>query len=295
MASPLRVGFLGLGEVGFGFSRGLLANGMPKVYAFDVRSDDPVDGKLIRQRAEEIGVVLTKDREELARSVDVIIATTTSAVAVDTARGIIPFLTKDKLYADFNSASPNAIKEIDRLIHPTGARFVDGAIMAAISLRGHKAPIIACGKGADELKDLLSAYGMQITLVEGEPGTASALKMLRSVYAKGLEAVLLEAMVAAHHYGVDDLVFASICEFMDRDPFAELGNMLLTTNAIHSLRRSQEMDGVLETLREGHIDEVITKATRAKLQWSSDLGLREHFGGQIPKDYRQVLEAIASK
>jgi hypothetical protein len=119
--------------------------------------------------------------------------------------------------------------------------------------------------------------------------------MLRSVYTKGIEALLLETLIAAYRYGTLDLVLESITQSMEKKPFMETVNMLITTNAIHAKRRADEMKEVVSTLREIEMEPIMSKATKDRLEWSRGLHLREYFKGEIPKKYTDVLAAVDTK
>ena len=291
----MKLGLIGFGQVGSSFAKGLKEAGLREIVAYDKMWNTQPSGELIQRRAKEAGIPLLHNTQELVTSSDIIICVTAANVAIESAREAAPYLGREKIYADLNSASPKAKQEIAKIVEARGTKFVDGAIMGAISLYGHKSPIVVCGEGARDFTEALAPYGMEIRNIGEGPGRASALKMIRSVFAKGIEAVLLEALDAAYECNVLELVLDSICEMMDKEDFRSLANMLVTTNAIHAQRRAYEMDGVIETLSEAGVDSRMSRATREKLQWSSDLGLREEFRGEVPGELAEVLVAISRR
>jgi 3-hydroxyisobutyrate dehydrogenase-like beta-hydroxyacid dehydrogenase len=128
--------------------------------------------------------------------------------------------------------------------------------------------------------------------VPGELGAASGIKIMRSVIAKGLEALLVECMLGARRYGIDEEVMASFAKFMDSRPFAEMANFLLVTDAIHSERRSQEARMSVDALEEIGVEPTMTRATAGRLEWVSALGAKSHFGGVVPKHYHEAIDAL---
>ena len=56
----------------------------------------------------------------------------------------------------------------------------------------------------------MTPYGMDITYMDSPAGGASASKMFRSIFMKGFVMLLLEMIVAAHQYQVEDDVLMSI-------------------------------------------------------------------------------------
>ena len=50
-----------------------------------------------------------------------------------------------------------------------------------------------------------------------------------------------------------------------------------------------------EAVADAGIDPIMTRSTAARLRWKEGLGLKEHFNGVVPANYRIAIEAIASK
>src|SRR3990172_8530867 len=74
--------------------------------------------------------------------------------------------------------------------------------MAPVAPYGHKVPCLTGGPGAEALLPRARALGMKMEFVSAEVGQASAIKMFRSIMIKGLEALVLESMLAASEYRV---------------------------------------------------------------------------------------------
>src|SRR5699024_4048780 len=122
------------------------------------------------------------------------------------------------------------------------------AIMGPVIVYGHKVPILISGKGSDTLKEYLNRFGMNITEVSEIPGNASAIKLIRSIYMKGISAILIEMLEAANKFEVEELVIHSISETLDSKSFEETMNRLVTGTAVHAERRSKELGGTIEML-----------------------------------------------
>ena len=52
------------------------------------------------------------------------------------------------------------------------------------------------------------------------------------------------------------------------------------------------MDEVIATLETLKVDGIMSKATKAKLRWCTQLGLNGHFKGVPPRDFHEIFEAI---
>ena len=67
-----------------------------------------------------------------------------------------------------------------------------------------------------------------------------------------------------------------------------------TVAALHGERRAHEMAEVSRTLSDAGVDPIMASATARRLKWCADLGLKARFGDREPKDYHDVLNAIAA-
>ena len=62
----IKLGFIGFGEAAYGISKGLKADGLEKICAYDAFYNKEPAGTLIRKRADEVGVVLLESAQALA-------------------------------------------------------------------------------------------------------------------------------------------------------------------------------------------------------------------------------------
>ena len=155
----------------------------------------------------------------------------------------------------------------------------------------HKVPISASGNGVDRLIALMTPYGMDITKVSENPGDASAVKLIRSIYMKGVAALYLELLEAAHEFNVEQLVLDSISETIDSKSFRETMNRLVTGTSIHALRRSIELDGSIQMLEASNLkNSVMSKAAKIR-QTLASFNLKEKFKGQKPDYWLEVIKA----
>jgi hypothetical protein len=187
----------------------------------------------------------------------------------------LPLLSEDTLFVDLTAAAPD-VKERAAARH---ALYVDGAVLGTVAASGAAVPIVVAGAGAERFRELVSPAGLNVSVVEGDAGTAARLKLVRSVYMKGRDALVLEMMLAARRLGVED-------------PFTELSERVLRALAVHAGRRSEELDSAAALLRELGVDPLVTVAGSARLRWLAERGLREHFGGERPPDGRATLDAV---
>jgi 3-hydroxyisobutyrate dehydrogenase-like beta-hydroxyacid dehydrogenase len=293
MSCDLNIGFIGFGEAGSSIARGLRGAGVNQLFAYDINTHTPRLGEKIHERAQMTRTALVDSSEELALASNLLLSTVTASVAIDAADQTAPFLTSRHFYLDLNSVSPAAKQSVELITRRSGARFVEGAIMAAVKPHCHRVPILLGGANAQALVELLTPLGMRLEVVSEKVGTASAIKMCRSIVVKGLEALLFECVLASSRYDADEAVFASLNESLPGIDWPKLASYTMARVIEHGERRAREMDEVAETLRAVGIEPIMAEATALRQELGARLDLLTHFGGKPPENYRAVLQAIA--
>jgi 3-hydroxyisobutyrate dehydrogenase-like beta-hydroxyacid dehydrogenase len=290
-----QLGFVGFGEAAFHLAKGLREASVKRTVAFDIHIHTPRLGDKIQARAKETGTALVEFSAALAASADVIISAVTADQAVDAAEQTAPYLTSRHIYADLNSVSPRTKQRVSDIVSRSGARFVEIAVMGPIPPQLHKTPMLIGGAAAPEFQEMFAPYGMRMDVVcIDQIGRAAAVKMFRSVIYKGLEALIFECVLGASRYGAEERVFASLAESFPGVDWKKLADYMVGRVVIHGERRAREMEEVARTLEELGIDPMMAAATARRMDWAADLGLRDTFGGEFPKTYHEVLDAIAA-
>ena len=288
----IRLGLIGFGEVGSTLGKGFREEGLVEVASYDKYAFDGPFSDLIQRRARDAGVLLMRSPLDLAARCDVVLGVTPGKASVESAEALAPHLNSSHVFVDLASATPKVKQAVGAALQATGASIADASIMGTPHADGHRLPILSSGPAAEVFRDVMSPWGLKIECVPGELGAASGIKIMRSVIAKGLEALLVECMLGSRRYGIDEAVLASFAKFMDSRPFAEMANFLLVTDAIHSERRAQEARMSVDALQEAGIDATMTRATAERLEWVTALGTKGHFGGVVPKTYTEAIDAI---
>ncbi len=286
----MRIGFVGFGEAAYHIAKGLQQPGISSITAFDIN----VTGKM-RQRAREAGTRLLESNQELSESCDIMMSAVTADQALIAAEQNAPYLPPDHLYADLNSVSPGVKQSIARVIERSGARFAEIAMMAPVPPYGHKVPMLAGGDGAPAFVEKLAPFGISAEIVSREVGTAAATKMFRSIIVKGMEALITECVLGASRYNADERVFRSLSESFPGIHWKELADYMVGRVVVHGERRAREMEEVAATLREIDIEPIMAEAIVRRMDWSVEAGLKQLFGGEAPKSYREVVDAAAKK
>ncbi len=248
----MQVAVLGLGEAGGRIAADLVAAGC------SVRGWDPV------RRPE--GLVNAASDREAVRGADVVLSINAAAVALAAAAGVAAELGPDTLYADLNTSSPGLKRELaDALPVP----FADVALTGIVPQTGLATPALAAGAGAERFAELFRPLGMPVDVVGPRPGDAAGLKLLRSVFMKGIAAAAIEALEAARAAGAEERVHADIAGVLG-EPLLE---RLLSGSRLHAARRADEMRAAAAYVEELGVDPRIASAAAEWLDQLRDAGL----------------------
>jgi 3-hydroxyisobutyrate dehydrogenase-like beta-hydroxyacid dehydrogenase len=172
----------------------------------------------------------------------------TGAQAIAVVEQAVPHLAARATIADLTTASPDTKRRAVRLAAMREVRYVDTAIMGAISLNQIRTPLLAAGDGADDLRALLEKAGGRVQVIQGgAAGDAMSLKILRSVFTKGMEALAVELLTSAERQGVRDKLYEQLRD-IDQTPLSSFIDMLVRTHVIHARRRAHEVHEAQEEL-----------------------------------------------
>jgi 3-hydroxyisobutyrate dehydrogenase-like beta-hydroxyacid dehydrogenase len=233
----MRIAVLGLGEAGGRIAADLAAAGV------DVRGYDPV--------------VSPGDPAATVADAAVVLSLTTAAAARDAAAAALPGLRSCAVYADLNAAAPDLKRELAALV----PSFVDVALLGAVSVSGLATPSLASGPGAERFAELFAPLGMPVEVVSERPGDASALKLLRSVFMKGIAAAAVESLAAAEAVSRREWLEAQLADVIT----PALLRRLVEGSRRHAARRVDEMDAACELLASLGVEPRIAGASRAVL------------------------------
>ena len=289
----MKLGFIGFGEVSFEISNGLKTEGLQGIIAYDPMQSDSRFGFLVRERATTASVSLMETPGAVIAAADLIISAVPGSKALQAAESILGDLNEQKIYADVSTSSPTTKQKIAALIAPTGALFVDGALMGSLPQQQHKVPTLVSGNGAGKFIKLMTPYHMSMEKISDKAGDAIAIKLVRSVFMKGIASLEVEMLEAATKLQVEDKVLASISNTMDAGPFMKTMNWLVTAGAVHAERQSHEMKDCMVMLQDLGIQPTMTEATMTHLQGLASKKLKDRFQGKVPAKWEEVTQALA--
>lgn len=229
----MRTVIIGMGEVGCTFAQTLNAK-KPIVCC--------VADKKLSPRAQNLCQTLSVDSVDDASKVlneaDVLL----SCVEGETAETIANLLAQNghtgQVLIDFSTASAEVKHRSAAKLHEVGIEYVDVAIMGAIALTGARTSMIAAGvapaSASERALATLKQGGLNLSIIpESQAGDAISLKLLRSIFTKGLEALTTECLAAAEHLGVRHALYDVLAD-IDRTPLHEFLEMLVRTHIVHA-------------------------------------------------------------
>jgi 3-hydroxyisobutyrate dehydrogenase-like beta-hydroxyacid dehydrogenase len=188
------VAVLGLGAMGSAVAGRLVSSGVDVISVFEGRS--PAS----RKRAEAVGVRAGgwSDLENADFVLSIVPPSEAASVAATVAN--IAASKPGRLFADCNAVSPQTMQDVARLFTGTRDRVVDAGIIGGPPKDGARTVIYAAGPDAEALS-VLGRHGLDVRVVDGPIGAASALKMSYAGITKGLTALGATMMLAATRAG----------------------------------------------------------------------------------------------
>jgi len=290
-----RIALIGFGEVGRLFSRELVSSGRHSVSTYDILFKGPQGADLMDQ-ARQLRVEPHLSASEAAKDALVVISAVTATSARDVAEEAGGYLKPGQFFLDINSVSPETKCADEKDIARSGAAYVEAAVMAPVAPYGIKVPMLLGGKWAKELAALLNPSGMKMQAVSERVGQASAIKMCRSVFIKGIEALAVEGFLAARHYGVEDSVIASLDETFPSLNWENQAGYLISRVLHHGRRRAAEMRESAGTVANAGIEPLMTAATAKRQDWLADrVEEQPALKTALEQDWRQSLDAVLKR
>ena len=288
----MNIGFIGFGEAAYCIALGFSQNGTTGIRANDAMMNHPVMGQQVHARAAEAQVELVEDPKEVARWADVLFAAVPSSFTMDVCNTVKDELRPGQIYADVSASTPATKIAIWDKIKDTGVLFADAAMLGSLPQDKHRVPITASGNGAVAFKAAMEPLGMRITLAGDKAGSASAIKLVRSIFMKGIASLMIETMQAADAYDVSEEIIASLSKSLDGIPFAKHLDRLVTGTAIHCTRRAAELKGSIAMQEESHLAPELSAAAKHVHEALAPYKFAEKYVTEKPRGYAEIIEAI---
>lgn len=248
-----RIAIIGLGEAGRLYAAGLAGAGA-EVRGFDPYQDTrTTPGPVVDQRDE---------LADATGGADVVLSLVGASAAVEVATEMLPLLGAQTIYADLNTTAPEIKQQIAQRAERSGVLMADVAVLAPVPRDGHRTALLASGGGAEGFVALMEPFGMSLTVVPGAAGEAARMKLLRSIFMKGLAALVIESLGAARVSGSEVWLRDRIAQELGEGG-AALVERLVSGSYEHAPRREQEVRASLAELEASGQPADMTRATLA--------------------------------
>ena len=283
------VGFIGFGEAASSIALGLHKEGIERIVCCDAMQNDERFKEAMDNRVDACQGQMLENTAEVCRKSDVVISAVPSNYAVTAAEHALDGIKEGQPFMDVSTATPIEKKKISGMVKAKGGLFVDGAMMGALLKDKHQVPMLLSGDGAAVFQDKMEPYHMRLEIVDGEAGTATSIKFIRSITAKGLSCLLIESLQAAQRFGVEQTIMDSFIDTFGPD-FIGIINGYISGAIIHAERREHELENVVNFLKSESLPYTMAEATRLKLQWLKDIRVKDNFEHGVARDWKKVLE-----
>src|SRR5262249_10527322 len=172
----------------------------------------------------------------------------TADQAHEAALAALPGLAKGALVFDCGSCAPQTKVRTAAKVEAARGLYLDVAVMPAAHPRLHRAPLLISGPRVEAGQAMLGALGMSARVHDGPVGSASAVKMIRSIMMKGLEALACECVLAGRKAGVIETVLDSLEDTCPGFDWKKRSAYMLERVMTHGVRRAAEMREVALTV-----------------------------------------------
>jgi 3-hydroxyisobutyrate dehydrogenase-like beta-hydroxyacid dehydrogenase len=281
---------VGFGEAGQHIGRGLARDGAAKISAYDIRHNEPA----LIEAAKAAGISF-KGTPDAVEGATLVFSFVTASSAVDAAKAAAKHLKTGQIYIDFNSVSPATKRKVAEAVTAAGAEFVEAAIMAPVPGLDHKVPLLVSAPGAQAAAARLNAIGMKAEVAGDRVGDASLSKMLRSIFIKGIEALMLESLTAARHAGIEERILDSVQKTLPGINWRELAAYNLERTSTHGKRRAAEMYESAATVAELGLDPFVTEGIARRIEWAHQQLKDATWANGKPETYEEVLDVLDAK
>lgn len=260
-ATMTAIAFIGLGEAASALITGWAMKDPRRITAYDIKLENSAASAEIETRAAGLKITLARSVEDAVAQADVVFCTVTADQAGIAASSAAPHLPQGAYFCDLNSCAPSTKAASAQMIEAQGGRYVDVAVMAPVHPLLNMVPVLLSGPHAATIAPILEALPMSLRVVEGEVGAASSIKMIRSVFVKGLEALTAEFICAAVTADVVDEVMPSLAKSHPGTDWDARTAYNLERVMTHGVRRAAEMEEVVKTLDDLGLPQDVTAAT----------------------------------
>jgi len=280
------VGIMSPGDMGSGVGGFLNQNGFRVITALDDRSDDS------RVRATEQGIEDVGSLDELVKYSDLILSILVPSEALSFAQDVAEslFRTDSQVaIADCNAVSPATGIKISEIISAAGGKFIDAGIIGGSPRSGATPRFYASGEHAHILGEL-DGKGIEVPVMDGPIGRASALKMVYAALSKGTAALYASTLMTAKSLGI----YGDLIQELEQSQAGTLAAMgSVNTISTKAFRWIGEMEEIAATFGDAGTSSHTHKGAAETFQTIADSSIGHERVGTVDES-RTLEESIAA-
>lgn len=238
------IGILGMGTMGASVGNALKTSGHRVLTDLGGRSDVSV------QRAFERGIEVTDSLNQLMTEVDILFSIVPPDQAVPLAETLADEcagISERPVFVDANAVAPRTVQRIALHCENAGLPFLDGGIVGGPPTADVRPRLYLSGGQADAIASL-DGQAFDHVVLHGQAGQASLFKMLYAGLTKGLNALLVNQLMAAERAGLFEAYVEELA-FSQQSLLARAENVIPRMPA-DAERWTPEMREVASALRE---------------------------------------------
>jgi 3-hydroxyisobutyrate dehydrogenase-like beta-hydroxyacid dehydrogenase len=296
-ARTTAIAFIGFGEAAQAFLAGwrTVPGFAAVVTAYDIKTDSADAAVREGKRADYVraNVFGASTAPEAVGRANAVFSVVTADQSHEAAVAAIPGLARDAFFFDCDSCAPQTKERTAKAVDAAGGRYVDVAVMAPVHPRLHLTPLLISGPHAEAAAPVLASLGMAAEIHDGPVGSSSAIKMIRSIMMKGLEALVVECVLAGTKAGVIETVLNSLDDTYPGFDWKKRSAYMLERVMTHGIRRAAEMREVALTVDLLGFDPAMSRASVDWQQAIGELGLRAT--AEEAADYRVLADKILAR
>ncbi|MFA7668693.1 MAG: NAD(P)-binding domain-containing protein [Burkholderiaceae bacterium] len=260
----MKFAIIGGGVVGTCYANAFVASGLELCGIWDINPSKPLEAL-----AAGLGVKVQQEAGNWLAEADYVFSAVFGTASLTVARQALPHMKTGAGYIDMTTATPEAMAQASERAKTLGLYFVDVAITGAVNMRGAQTPLLCAGEGAEVIAGLFEGVGAPVKVVNGPPGNAARLKLLRSIFSKGLEALTVECLTTAEVNGLRAQLHEVLLD-LDQTPLQALMETLVTTHIEHAGRRRDEVVEAQQLMRANGVEPVVLTAVQALFERTID-------------------------
>ena len=271
----LRVGFVGVGLMGHGMAKNIMAKGGYPLAVLGHRNREPVED-LVRRGATE-----AKDLASLSAASDVVITCLPSSVEMEAAylgsHGLLSGARRGTVFVDATTNDPDVTRKVGAVLADAGCALVDAALgrTPKEAEEGRASTYVGGDPGTiATVRPILESYADTI-VVCGSLGAGATCKLLNNSISMGMLMMISETFAVGAKLGVDLAAFSEV--------LSAGGVNSGMWRALKPWIIEGDVGGLLATIRTG------AKDIRAYARMAEDAGVATPVAQAINQQFRLVV------